>query len=61
MSTRILPDYIHRDIQHATRIQLADPFQAIMPQFRGELCGYRQPLSHILRSIERSEQIGVEL
>lgn len=58
---RILPDYVCRDIAHATRIQLADPFQATMPRFRGELCGYCQPLSHVLRSLERAATLGLEL
>jgi len=49
------------DMQHATRIQLTDPFQAILPQWGKDLCGYRQPLSHVLHSIERSSQLGIEL
>lgn len=58
---RALPEYVHRDIAHATRIQIHDPFQAILPQCNGELCGYRQPLSHVLNSIERSARLGIEL
>lgn len=60
-TTRALPDYVHRDIAHGTRIQLADPFQAILPSWGTGRCGYRQPLSHVLRSIERSEHLGIEL
>lgn len=61
MSRRILPDYIHRDIALATKVQFHDPFQGILGRCGADRCGYRQPLRHVLRSIERSEQLGIEL
>lgn len=61
MSARILPDHVLRDIAHATKVQLHDPFQGILGRCGADRCGYRQPLSHVIRSIERSHQLGIEL